>query len=127
MGIERMGMVRRPAELRNRQAKENVVHGSITDQADFEDIVPIDSGFSAKLGDQSVYTIDYGLAQLCKFFAGPGVCDSADYVVAETRLRIKGSFCCTPLAGCHVDKSGDNRSCSQIDSKAVYRDGRTFR
>ena len=123
-GIERIGLVRRLAELGYGQSEENVVHRRVAGDAHFEDIVCIDGGFFAEPGGQVIYAINYGFLKLGEFFVGPGVCDSADDIVAEAGLRIECGFGGPAPAAGHVDEPGDNGGCAEIDGQAEYRLGR---
>ena len=61
--------------------------------------------------------------QIGGLFAGLGICDSADDVIAESSLRVEGGFCSQASACPHVDQFGDNGGCAEIHSQAEYRLG----
>jgi hypothetical protein len=123
VGIERMGFVRCPAKLNYWQTKENMAHRRIADDRHFVDVVRLNVGFFAELFSQVVYAIDYGFVKLGEFFIGLSVCDSADNIVAEACLGIQGGFGSLTLTGGHINESGYDCGCAEIDGQAENHAG----
>ena len=108
VGVERMGLIRRLAELRDRQPNENMAHGCIADGTHFVYPARLDLGLLAEFFNECVDAVDDRVMKLGKFSVVLGIGNPANDIVAELGLRIEGGLRGPARSVCHVEQLDDD-------------------
>ena len=98
-----------------------MVHRGIADDAHLVYLIGLDGSPLADFGDKAVDAVDDCPVQLGQLLTGRAVCDPADNIIAELRLRIQGGGGCYCSGFGHIQQFGDDGGCADIHGQAEYR------